>query len=124
MIVIAAIASSVSCVPELRSVVPIPTLAPQEPTFAALGEGVLVQVGDCLWVLNQDGQTYSAIWPNGYRGRLDPAELLDSGGSVVVREGETFTFGGGLGKGEAPFCAGGAGVLLIGEIQVSPGPSS
>jgi hypothetical protein len=77
----------------------------------------LVQVRDCLWVLNQDGQTYSAIWPNGYRGRLNPGEILDPRGQVVLREGQTFTFGGGLGKGEAPFCNGGAGVLLIGEIQ-------
>ena len=48
--------------------------------------------GACAWI---DNGEIGFVWPDGYRVRFKPTELLDERGRVVATEGEHVEFGGG-----------------------------
>jgi hypothetical protein len=49
----------------------------------------------CVW-LTGPGITIAVIWPPGYQARLNPLEILSPAGTVIARDGDTLTVGGGL----------------------------
>lgn len=44
--------------------------------------------GGSVWLERQDGTTLPVIWPNGFRARFNPLELLDADGRVIARDGD------------------------------------
>jgi hypothetical protein len=49
----------------------------------------------CVW-LTGPGITTPVIWPPGYQAHLNPLEILSPAGTVIAREGDALTVGGGL----------------------------
>lgn len=69
---------------------------PGEPSEDALLFGKLIiaqQRGSvCAWI---GSRATAVLWPQGYRVRLRPADVIDAAGKVVARAGQTVTAGGG-----------------------------
>lgn len=83
----------------------------------ALLEGTLVADDDAGFVVEPlEGSVSPVIWPHGYVARdTDPRELLDGAGTVVAREGDHFSGGGGwLGPTDA------AGFTVCGGFDITP----
>ena len=90
--------------------------APTNLCMAALGGGVLARNPvSGLGFIHPDGKAVSVLWPFGYSARIEGAQavLLDDEGTVVAREGDKVTLGGGYGAGDDTFTA--CGVVSIEE---------
>ncbi len=86
-----------------RPVTGVPTSAwrPGMPSLYAGFSGILAggqqsPGGYCVWVTAASGNPVPVVWPQGFRARLDPLELLGPGGEVVARGGDHLTAGGGF----------------------------
>ena len=80
--------------------------------------------GACAWL--GDGSA-GYLWPEGYRLRLDPLELLAADGRVVAREGDTVWVGGVNAPGQAgERCSpAGAGTIHVqSDVRVGAAPAS
>jgi len=82
---------------------PVPTSSwrPGDPSLSALTIGTL-SAGSyhgrwCTWLGSRGSPGEPVVWPAGFRARRHPLELVDSGGTVVAREGERIKIGGGIG---------------------------
>jgi len=114
----------VSCTALLpaNELIAVPTQSPGLLSFevgcpVALLEGTLVADDDAGFVVEPlEGSVSPVIWPHGYVARdTDPRELLDGAGTVVAREGDHFSGGGGwLGPTDA------AGFTVCGGFDITP----
>jgi len=96
---------------------PVPVIELGRGCPAALLAGTLVADDEAGFVVEPlEGHVSAVIWPHGYVARdADPRELLDGAGSVVAREGDHFSGGGGwLGPTDE------AGFTVCGGFTITP----
>lgn len=85
-----------------------PPAGTPEACMAALIEGTLArQAQSGVGLRDPRGFLIQVIWPNGYAARDDAGRLvvLDASGSVVAREGDRVSIGGGYVESEATWLA-------------------
>jgi hypothetical protein len=78
----------------------------------------------CVWLTSR-GITIPVIWPPGYQARLNPLEILSPAGTVIAREGDTLTVGGGLIDVDpaSPCSLERSSAFAIGIIELRPDPA-
>ena len=78
----------------------------------------------CVWLTSR-GITIPVIWPPGYQARLNPLEILSPAGTVIAREGDTLTIGGGLIDVDpaSPCSLERSSAFAIGIIELRPDPA-
>lgn len=120
---VAVVLVACTAMPPASELIAVPTQSPGP--FIEIGRscpdallaGTLVADDESGFIVQgSDGFVSPVVWPHGYVARdTDPRQLLDGAGTVVAREGDHFSGGGGwLGPTDA------AGFTVCGGFDITP----